>query len=80
MLELGDTFEPHNLERLRRSIAMLPPGRPDGLDRDLAIRIIEELQRLQRGTRAAQPARCRLGVKRAEDRGSERTPQNSVML
>jgi hypothetical protein len=43
-----DLFEPHNLERLRRSIAMLAPGRPDGLDRDRAIQIIGELQRLQR--------------------------------
>ncbi len=39
-------LEPHNLENLRRSIVMLPPGR-SGLDRNGAIRIIEELQRLQ---------------------------------
>jgi hypothetical protein len=43
-----DISEPHNLERLRRSIAMLGPGRPDGLDRDRALQIIDELQRAQR--------------------------------
>jgi hypothetical protein len=48
---VDDLFEPHNLERLRRSIAMLTPGRPDGLDRDRAIQIIDELQRLQRQDR-----------------------------
>jgi hypothetical protein len=42
-----DLFEPHNLERMRRSIAMLGPGRPDGLDRDKALSLIAELQRLQ---------------------------------
>jgi hypothetical protein len=46
-----DGLEPHRLEQLRRSIVMLPPGRRDGLDRDRAIAIIEELQRLQRSDR-----------------------------
>jgi hypothetical protein len=41
-----DDLDPHRLENLRRSIVMLPPGRP-GLDRDAAIMVIEELQRLQ---------------------------------
>jgi hypothetical protein len=45
---VDDLFEPHNLERLRRSIAMLGPGRPDGLDRDKALSLIAELQRAQR--------------------------------
>jgi hypothetical protein len=44
---MDDLLEPHSLERLRRSIAMLGPGRPDGLDRDRALQIISELQRLQ---------------------------------
>jgi hypothetical protein len=48
---VDDLTEPHNLERLRRSIAMLAPGRPDGLDRDRALQIIGELQRLQRQDR-----------------------------
>jgi hypothetical protein len=30
---------------------MLPPGRRDGLDRDRAIAVIDELQRLQREDR-----------------------------
>ena len=42
-----DAFLPHNLEQLRRSIVMLPPGRPSGLDRERAVRLIEELQRVQ---------------------------------
>jgi hypothetical protein len=47
-MDIGDLVDPHRLENLRRSIVMLPPGRPDGLDRNGALRIIEELQRLQR--------------------------------
>jgi hypothetical protein len=46
-----DPLEPHNLERLRRSIAMLTPGRPAGLDRERAIQLLDELQRLQRSDR-----------------------------
>jgi hypothetical protein len=46
-----DLTNPHNLERLRRSIAMLGPGRPHGLDRDRALQIIGELQRAQRRNR-----------------------------
>jgi hypothetical protein len=48
---VDDLFEPHNLERLRRSIAMLGPGRPDGLDRDRALSLIAELQTSQRRNR-----------------------------
>ena len=48
---MDDLLEPHNLERLRRSIAMLEPGRRDGLDRDKALAVIAELQRLQRQDR-----------------------------
>jgi hypothetical protein len=40
-----DAFPPHHLEQLRRSIVMLAPGRPSGLDRDRALQLIEELQR-----------------------------------
>jgi hypothetical protein len=46
-VDAEDLFERHTLERLRRSIAMLAPGRTDGLDRDRALSIIAELQRLQ---------------------------------
>jgi hypothetical protein len=48
---MDDLLEPHALERLRRSIAMLGPGRPDGLDRDRALQVIGELQRAQRRNR-----------------------------
>ncbi|MDP9074739.1 MAG: hypothetical protein M3N98_11300 [Actinomycetota bacterium] len=47
-MDMDDLVDPHRLENLRRSIVMLPPGRRDGLDRDEALRLIEELQRLQR--------------------------------
>lgn len=42
---------PEGLERLRRSVAMLAPMRPDGLGREQALRVLEELQ--------AARARCR---------------------
>lgn len=43
-----DILEAANLEDLRRRIAVLPPGAPAPLDRDRALRIVEELQRLRR--------------------------------
>jgi hypothetical protein len=48
---MDDDLQPHNLEQLRRSIVMLRPGQKAGLDRDQAVRILEELQRLQRTDR-----------------------------
>lgn len=39
------------IERLRRSVAMLAPMRPDGLAREEALRVLEELQTAR--------ARCR---------------------
>lgn len=50
------------IERLRRSVAMLAPLRPDGLAREEALRVLEELQ--------AARARCRqleTGVASAAD-------------
>lgn len=44
-------FTPEGIERLRRSVAMLAPMRPDGLPREQALRVLEELQAAQ--------ARCR---------------------
>ena len=35
---------PHELELLRRSVAMLPPGAPNGLDREKALAIISQLK------------------------------------
>ena len=37
-------MEPHELERLRRSIAMMPPGRSAGaLTREAALRLVDEV-------------------------------------
>ena len=45
---MQDDLAAHELENLRRSIAMLRPGHPTGLGRERATRLIEELQRLPR--------------------------------
>jgi hypothetical protein len=43
-----DTFDtPEAVEQLRRSIAMLTVGQVASIDRDRALRLLEELQRLQ---------------------------------
>ena len=42
-----DSLDPHELERLRRSIVMLQPGQPAGLKREEAMRLLAETQRLQ---------------------------------
>jgi transposase len=41
------SFESAVLERIRRSVVLLAPGHPGGLDREAAIKVLEELQRLQ---------------------------------
>jgi DNA-directed RNA polymerase subunit F len=41
------SFERHDLERLRRSIVLLAPRHPGGLDREAAMAVVEELQRMQ---------------------------------
>lgn len=38
---------PEHVEQLRRAIVMLRPRQPSGLDREAAVAILEELQRLQ---------------------------------
>jgi hypothetical protein len=55
----------HELEDLRRSIAMLPPGSPSGLTREEAMRLLGELQALDERL-----GRFRSGLQRvlAEDR------------
>lgn len=40
-------FDSVALERVRRSITLLFPKQPSGLDREAAIALIEELQRMQ---------------------------------
>jgi hypothetical protein len=44
---LDDPLNPHAVENLRRSIAMLPPGQEAHIDRDRALNLLEELKRLQ---------------------------------
>ncbi len=52
MAFFDDPMEPHVIEHLRRSITMLSPGQAATIDRDRALLVIEELQRLQREQRA----------------------------
>jgi FtsZ-binding cell division protein ZapB len=42
-----DPIEPHSVEALRRSIAMLAPGQSASMDRTRALALLAELQRLQ---------------------------------
>jgi hypothetical protein len=44
---LDDPTDPHAIENLRRSIVMLNPGQTASIDRDRAVRLLEELQRLR---------------------------------
>jgi hypothetical protein len=44
-MRLPDPLTPEALEQLRRSIVLLTPGQPSGLDRDSAVLLIEALQR-----------------------------------
>jgi hypothetical protein len=48
---MDDDLAAHELENLRRSIAMLRPGHPSGLTRERALRILERLQHLERADR-----------------------------
>ena len=41
------SFKAEDVERLRRSVVLLAPRHPGGLDREAAIAVLEELQRLQ---------------------------------
>lgn len=47
MALFDDPIEPHSVENLRRSIAMLTPGQAAPIDRERALRLLAELQRLQ---------------------------------
>ncbi len=42
-----DPIQPHSVESLRRSIAMLRPGQAAMIDRERAMALLAELQRLQ---------------------------------
>jgi hypothetical protein len=47
MALFDDPLEPHSVERLRRSVAMLNAGQVATIDREKALRLLAELQRLQ---------------------------------
>jgi hypothetical protein len=42
-----DPLRPEAIEQLRRSLVMLTPRQPSGLNREAALALLEELQRLQ---------------------------------
>lgn len=44
---LDDPTDPHAVEMLRRSIAMLTPGQDARIERSRALALLEELRRLQ---------------------------------
>lgn len=47
MASMDEPLTPESIEQLRRSVAMLTPRQPSGLNREAALRLYEELQRLQ---------------------------------
>jgi len=48
---LPDPLTPEALEQFRRSIVLLAPRQSSGLDREAAMGLLEELQRLQSNDR-----------------------------
>jgi hypothetical protein len=46
-----DDLDPNGLEQLRRSLVMIRHDQPAGLTQERALRLIHELQRLQRNDR-----------------------------
>jgi hypothetical protein len=48
------SLNPEDLERIRRSIVCLAPRQPAGLDREAAVALLGELQRLQGKDRRVQ--------------------------
>jgi hypothetical protein len=48
------SLTPEELERIRRSIVLLAPRQPAGLDREAAVTLLGELQRLQGKDRRVQ--------------------------
>jgi hypothetical protein len=67
------SFHPDDLERIRRSIVLLSPRQPSGLDREAAVAVLEELQRLQGRDRRVRELLAQvtdlLHAARAEDAG-----------
>ena len=48
------SLKSEDLERIRRSIVLLAPRQPAGLDREAAVAVLDELQRLQTKDRRVQ--------------------------
>ena len=48
---MSELLNEGDVERMRRSVAMLAPRHPAALDREAALRLFAELQRLQRKDR-----------------------------
>ena len=48
------SLKSEDLERIRRSIVLLAPRQPAGLDREAAVAVLDELQRLQSKDRRVQ--------------------------
>jgi hypothetical protein len=56
-------MEPHDIDRLRRSVVMLPPGHSTGaLTREQALHLIEEVERLDTLTARYREAIAQLRV------------------
>lgn len=47
VVQLPDPLTPSAVEQARRSIVMLTRGAPSGLDRESAVKLLDEVQRLQ---------------------------------
>ena len=71
---MGNPSSVEETEQLRRSVAMLAPRHPAAVDRELALDILSELQRLQRRERrlseAIRRARKVLDESGEDDRAS----------
>ena len=63
------SFKPEDLERLRRSVVLLAPRHPGGLDREAAIAVLEELQRLQSRDRRIKELLDEVAAMIASDKG-----------
>jgi hypothetical protein len=47
-------LDAHDIERMRRSVAMLSPSAPSGLNREEALRVLSELQVAERRLRSVE--------------------------
>jgi hypothetical protein len=70
---MAHSFSPEDLERIRRSIVLLAPRQPSGLDREAAVALLEELERLQSKDRRVQQLLHRLSELLEAARAGERS-------